>query len=138
MQTTPTPTRGARNHNPLNIRKGFNWQGEDPHRTDTDFEVFANDLYGYRAAFIIIRTYIKKHRCNTPARIITRWAPPSENDTAAYIACVVARSKLHPDIALAYEDSTRICALVSAMAWVESRAEPSQRILATAYGMTLK
>lgn len=133
--SSTVPNRGTRNHNPLNIRKCDQWLGQDVNKADKEFVVFSADVFGYRAAFIIIRNYIKKYRANTPAKIIRRWAPPTENDTAQYLAIVTARSRLHPDIPLAFEDSTRICALVSAMAWVESNATPSPQLLATAYGM---
>lgn len=129
-------TRGIRNHNPLNIRKGCNWLGEATNPTDTAFEVFQADVYGLRAAFCIVRTYIKKHHCNTLRKIITRWAPPQDhNDTAAYIATVTEHSGINPDITLAFEDSTRICALIKAMCLVESQYTPSDRLLSTAYYM---
>ncbi|MBR1425827.1 MAG: hypothetical protein IJ581_00070, partial [Paludibacteraceae bacterium] len=40
---------------------------------------------GFRAAFKLIRRYIREYRLTTPSAIISRWAPRSENDTDAYV-----------------------------------------------------
>jgi hypothetical protein len=41
--------------------------------------------WGIRAAFCLLRTYERKYHLNCIADIISRWAPPSENQTAQYI-----------------------------------------------------
>lgn len=67
-----------------------------------------------------MRTYIKKYRLNTVQSIIMRWAPPTENNTSAYLATVSAHltySALEP---LRWEQRDRICALLRAMAYVET------------------
>ena len=46
-------TRGLRNNNPLNIRKGNDWQGETK-GSDPSFETFQSMAYGYRAAIKIL------------------------------------------------------------------------------------
>ena len=43
-------------------------------------------LWGIAAAFVLLRTYINQYGLTTPRSIIARWAPPTENDTAAYLA----------------------------------------------------
>ena len=48
--------------------------------------------YGYRAAFRTLDTYRRKHGCVVLADYIARWAPPSENDTAAYLRTVCRRT----------------------------------------------
>ena len=126
--------RGLRNHNPLNIRKGNEWQGESK-GNDNEFETFINDAYGLRAGLIIIRKYIKVHHCDTIAKIITRWAPPTENNTEAYIRTVSQRCGIPAHERVVFSDSYRICQIVKAMCFVESRFEPSDRLLSTAYDM---
>lgn len=128
-------TRGQRNHNPLNIRKGNNWQGEISPQSDREFEQFSCDLYGLRAGMKILKAYVTKHNCNTLRRIITRWAPPSENDTNAYIAIVAKRAGVDADQKIAFGESIKICAIVKAMCYVESRYEPSDRLIAQAYAL---
>lgn len=129
--------RGIRNHNPLNIRKGNDWQGESPAGKDTAFEVFMNDLYGLRAGFKILKRYLSiSPKADTLSKIITRWAPPSDgNNTDAYIATVAQRSGLHPNERLVFADKYRVCQMVKAMCLVESQYEPSDRILSDAYDM---
>ena len=86
-------TRGLRNNNPLNIRKvaGQHWQGELlPSPTGEGsgerlFVQFSSIEYGLRAAFCILRTYRNKYKAVCIEDIITRWAPPTENDTRKYI-----------------------------------------------------
>lgn len=75
------------NNNPGNIRRtqGTPWQGEIvPSPWRAGFVVFDTLEHGYRAVLLLLNNYIAKG-FNTIEKIITRWAPPSENNTAAYI-----------------------------------------------------
>ena len=92
-------TRGIRNNNPLNIRHSADcWQGERAEQTDKAFVQFETMAYGYRAAWKTLESYWKYfHRTKQPFNvktIITRWAPPNENDTQAYIRTVLRLSSL--------------------------------------------
>lgn len=84
--------RGLRNNNPLNIRKGCRWLGLRDFPTDKEFCEFKTMAYGYRAAFVTLRTYYSKHDCRTLRKIINRWAPPSENDTENYLYIVLMKT----------------------------------------------
>ena len=88
--------RGIRNNNPLNIRIGNTWLGERPNPTDPAFEEFVTMEYGLRAAFIILRRYIRRYKKNTITSIVSTWAPASENDTLKYIDRVAALTKIDP------------------------------------------
>lgn len=61
--------------------------------TDRDFVEFKNMAWGYRAAWRILFNYFYRFfsmkRPFTVSTIIERWAPPSENDTKAYIDTVL-------------------------------------------------
>lgn len=113
--------RGIRNNNPLNIRIGNNWLGERPAADcdDPQFEQFISMRYGLRAAFCILRRYIKRYHRNSVAKIITSWAPANENDTNKYIAFVCGHMKCSADQEIHYGDKPTMCALVQAMAQVE-------------------
>lgn len=111
--------RGIRNNNPLNIRKGSRWIGLSPKQTDKSFCQFTSMVYGVRAGFLTLRTYICKHKCNTIEKIISRWAPPKENNTAAYISAVAKRTRLATDLPIRIADKKELCSLVSAMIEVE-------------------
>lgn len=126
--------RGIRNNNPLNIRIGNKWKGLKTPNTDGAFDQFISVQWGYRAAFIILRNYINKHKCNTVRKIISRFAPSSENNTAAYIKTVCKKTGYQPDQELRpiYADLAK---LVYAMAWVESMAVPSTNTLRYAWNL---
>lgn len=128
--------RGIRNNNPLNIEKGQPWQGLRPEQTDKRFCQFINLEYGFRAAFKILQTYFgKRPPVSTVRAIITRWAPPSENDTEKYINFVCQRAQLAPDEQLRYTDKKKMCRLVWAMAEMECGQSFSFGRIENAYAM---
>lgn len=82
-------TRGIRNNNPANIRRGSYWRGLVNKPTDKAFCQFISMSWGVRALLITLRTYVVKHHLHTVREIITRWAPPSDgNNTEKYIEYV--------------------------------------------------
>ena len=125
--------RGIRNNNPLNIRIGNTWLGEVPRPTDSDFEQFVSMKYGLRAAFVILRRYIRRYNRNTPAKIIRAWAPSSENNTKNYINVVCKRSNILPDEVIKFEDLDTMVRLVYAMAYMECGVEIPTKTLIEAY-----
>ena len=112
--------RGIRNNNPLNIRIGNTWLGEVNDPTDSEFEQFCSMEYGCRAAFCILRRYIKRYQLNNVQLIISRWAPKSENATQAYIDHVCNQMGCTPNTVIEYENRDEMCKLVAAMAVVEN------------------
>lgn len=80
-------TRGYRNNNPGNLRHGSKWQGLAPTQTDASFCQFVSMTMGMRALCKLLSNYIKNGH-NTIQKIVSRYAPSSENNTAAYIATV--------------------------------------------------
>lgn len=96
--------RSVRNNNPGNIRVGMNWQGEmlpankNPEQAaEKEFEVFATPAAGFRAMATIFETYVKKHGVTTIRGAISRWAPPTENNTGAYVNAVCQECGVMPD-----------------------------------------
>ena len=92
-------TRGLRNNNPLNIRHSKDrWVGARKEQTDKAFVQFESMAYGYRAAWKTLESYWRYyHDLPKPfnvRNIITRWAPPTENDTDNYIRTVLKLSGL--------------------------------------------
>ena len=112
--------RGIRNNNPLNIRIGNNWQGEVSKPTDKQFEQFVSMEYGVRAAFIIIRNYIKRYKLNTIEKICSRWAPSSENNTSNYIKTVVLMSGLSRKQELSFYSYDHMRRLFTGMCYAEN------------------
>lgn len=82
-------TRGIRNNNPANIRRGCTWKGLAEKQTDREFCQFVTMTWGVRALLVTLRTYVVRHHLHTVREIITRWAPPSDgNNTEKYIEFV--------------------------------------------------
>lgn len=91
---TTKPTRGILNHNPSNIRRGDPWQGLSAQQTDTEFCQFKDPTWGVRACARLLISYQDKYGIRSITDIISRWAPPNENDTSAYIRAVERSSGL--------------------------------------------
>lgn len=127
--------RGIRNCNPLNIRIGNTWLGEVNNPDDNQFEQFVSMEYGIRAAFLILRRYIRRYKLNTVELIVSRWAPDNENNTQAYIKNVCSSMKIEPSTPIQYEDKKTMCALVSAMAKVECGQAIDQAKIDRGYDM---
>lgn len=128
--------RGIRNNNPLNIRIGNTWLGERANPVDQEFEEFVSMEYGLRAAFLILRRYIRRYGKNTVTSIVSTWAPHNENNTLRYIDTVCHKTGLEPDEQIKYEDSTTMCNLVAAMAFVECGQPIDLKKIEKAYHMT--
>ena len=113
--------RGLRNNNPLNIRRdGQAWQGLCAVQTDRAFCQFKSMAYGFRAGFVTLHTYMTKHGLGTIGQIIRRWAPPSENNTGAYVRTVCELTHLDKDRPLSWSDEEVMLSVVQAMAYVEN------------------
>lgn len=97
MKIPVNAPRGIRNHNPGNIRHGDKWQGLAAEQPDSAFCTFTAPEYGIRAMGRILRNYRRKYGLNTVRGIINRWAPPVENDTAAYVNHVAQALGVGPD-----------------------------------------
>lgn len=92
-------SRGIRNNNPLNIRRSKDlWMGMAEVQNDHSFVQFKTMAYGWRAAFVLLtRTYYHTYRLYTIRAIVSKWAPASENNTAAYIQNVSKLTGIAPD-----------------------------------------
>lgn len=130
---TKKQPRGIRNNNPLNIRIGNTWLGEVPNPTDCDFEQFVSVEYGLRAAFVILRRYIRRYGRNTMRKIISAWAPSNENNTAKYIEVVAQLSGIDPDELIDFGHMETMCKLVEAMAVVENGQPISHESVVNGY-----
>lgn len=114
--------RGLRNNNPLNIRRTANlWQGLSKEQNDPDFFQFESMAWGYRAAFVVLRTYRNRYGINTVERIVRRWAPEKDgNDTEYYIRKVTVLTGLERKQIVDDQDPKTMMNLVAAMSRVEN------------------
>lgn len=113
--------RGIRNNNPLNIvRTNDKWQGLNSKQYDKRFCEFRDMAHGYRAAFIILKNYIKKHGWNTIEQIVSHWAPKNENDTAVYLFAVCQFMDEKKDYVMDFGKMADMLMLASAMTVMEN------------------
>lgn len=89
--------RGIRNNNPGNIEDGP-YARSLPGYTGSDgrFATFETPDAGGAAKDRLLGSYIDRG-FNTPNKIINRWAPPSENDSAGYARFVADKVGIGPD-----------------------------------------
>lgn len=118
-------TRGIRNNNPGNIRynPANQWQGQVG-KDDAGFVVFDKPENGIRALSVLLRNYQNKYGLNTIHDIIARWAPPNENDTAAYISSVSKQANLASYVNISLNDKATLTKIVNAIIHQENGINP--------------
>jgi hypothetical protein len=114
-------SRGLKNNNPGNIRlSNTRYRGEVQPSQDRAFKQFESMAHGYRAMFMLLYTYQKKHGLNTIREMITRYAPPVENHTNAYIDTVAKRSGIDANSRLTATNRDVMMPIAAAMSFVEN------------------
>lgn len=123
--------RGIRNCNPGNIRRGDPWQGLAPVQNDPEFCQFVAAKWGIRALARLLIAYQDRHGLRTIRGIVSRFAPDKENDTAAYIAAVIAHASddalTGPDEEIDLHRHPALAALVQAIIRQENGLQPYSR-----------
>lgn len=118
------PERGLRNNNPGNIIKsGIDWPGKVV-GDDPRFETFDSPEAGIAALGSNLLTYQRRYGLNTVQDIISRWAPSSENNTAAYVGQVAKALGVKPDQAINVADPATLRKLTESIIQVENGKQP--------------
>jgi hypothetical protein len=95
----PNTVRGLRNNNPGNLKlTSIAWQGKIPNSQNTDkvFEQFSTLKHGIRAMLKDLINDISKGK-NTVKKLISEYAPATENNTKAYINSVCSSIGVTPE-----------------------------------------
>lgn len=117
-------SRGLRNCNPGNIRRSnTKYQGEKTPSTDSAFKQFESLEWGYRAVFMLLHTYRVRGYGDTIEKMISRYAPPSENNTEAYISRLCRATGIDRDAPLDTLNSEQMVPVVCAISAVENGVE---------------
>lgn len=119
----PNAPRGIRNNNPGNIQKGVGFDGEVD-GNDQRFATFRTPEDGIRGLAVNLLTYQRQHGLDTVQGIINRWAPPSENDTGAYVRDVARAVGVEPGQRLDLGDRDTLQRLTSAIIQHENGMQP--------------
>ncbi|ETS33224.1 structural protein [Photorhabdus temperata] len=119
-------SRGIRNNNPGNIRWSDDWQGLVPEsqRTDNAFCQFVGPEYGIRAMIKILHNYNRKYGLKTVKGIISRWAPPNENNTEGYVNRVCKDTDVTCDQVVDVFNQVFMTKLIKAIITVENGSQP--------------
>lgn len=137
-------TRGIRNNNIGNIRVSKDqWEGATG--DDGSFVTFDTPDSGVRALAKNLMSY-GRQGYDSIEKIITRWAPPSENDTQSYINSVVAATGIPATQSIDLSNPDVLASLSEAIGYHEtgSRYDPEvyklgvSRALSGAGGITPK
>lgn len=126
--------RGIRNNNPGNLDKGNPWQGLVSNPSEPRFATFKDPTWGIRAIAVTLITYHDKRKAKNGSRIdtvrevIERWAPPSENDTKAYVQAVSKTVGVSADMEVDLHDYTILRPLVEAIIRHENGQGPLSTI----------
>lgn len=124
-------SRGLRNCNPGNIRQSkTRYKGEKSHSTDSAFKQFETLEWGYRAIFMLLHTYRVRGYGDTIAKMISRYAPPFENNTEAYISRVCQQTGIDRDQRLNTLNSVQMIPIVSAISAVENGVKAEEEVVA--------
>ena len=131
--------RGLRNNNPGNIRNSdaTDWIGEvkPSRKKDNVFEEFETMAHGYRALIKLLQNYRKKHKCQTIADFINRWAPRTENDTTSYILTVCRTLEVPSNYVPDVYDKSTMCAFAGAISLVENGLKPVMEEIEAGWAM---
>jgi hypothetical protein len=79
------------------------------------FQSFATPAAGIVATAALLQRYQDQHGLNTLRGIISRWAPPSENDTASLISRATAMTGFGADQPLNLHDASTLSGVTEAM-----------------------
>lgn len=113
---------GIRQNNPGNIRPGEPWAGAVGEQNG--FVVFDSAIHGIRALAKNLMAYQTRHGLLTIRGMVSRWAPPSDNnDTEAYIAAVCKACGVAPETEYLLTPD-RMYALVKAIIQHENGQQP--------------
>lgn len=119
--------RGERNYNIGNI--DFRPDRNRPGQVGSDGRcvIFETPEKGVQAAVEILHVYRDKYGINTLSGMIQRWAPPSENNTANYIAHMERHVGIGANEPLNLNDPVQVAKIIAAKGLMENGAGAMQR-----------
>jgi len=119
--------RGLRNNNPLNLRPvSGGWQGQVG-VDDDNFVIFSDISWGLRAYLLNFFSSINTHGTDTLREYINRYAPPTENNTSAYLTTVASDTGICADAPIP-TDTTDVTNILKAQLIVEIGADNAAMI----------
>lgn len=95
---------------------------------------------GIRAGFVILRNYItgyggRTKPFNTIEKIVSKWAPITENSTGRYIDFVCKDTGLSRYQKIDFKNRAQMVAIVDAMIFVECGQRVDREVIQSAYDL---
>jgi hypothetical protein len=116
---------GVRNNNPLNL----SYRGQEGTiASDGRFGIYGTPEAGVAAAERQLLKY-QAGGTDTLTKVIDKWAPPGDNDTAGYIAEVSKRTGIDPNQRLDFHDEKTASAIIAAMARRETGRDYDREVI---------
>ena len=124
---------GTELNNPFDLRdEGIPWKGLIGAKDR--FCEFDTIEHGLRAGFRDIHTAWKMDGLNSIRQIVSKYAPPSENDSTAYINAVCKETNLGPDDPLQLDVPENLCALgMAVLRQEQGKVDPSYNLTQAVY-----
>lgn len=91
---------------------------------DAAFCVFNTPVAGIRALAKVLINYKKLYGLNTVRQIISRYAPPNENQTTAYVQSVARQLGVLPDVVIDIEERGVLTVFIKAVIRMENGIQP--------------
>ena len=91
---------------------------------DGKFCSFISPVWGIRALCRNLISHFDQRGADTITKIITIWAPPTENNTQAYIGAVAGQSGFTADQVLNLHTYADLRSIVEAIVWHENGEQP--------------
>lgn len=111
--------KGLRNNNPGNLE----FRGQAGASSDGRFARFGTPGEGLSALAAQLDLY-NQRGLNTISKVVSRWAPPNENDTAAYVAAVSRKMNVAPNAKLDLRDANVLSKLMGSIIGQENGYNP--------------
>jgi hypothetical protein len=124
--------RGIRTKNPLLINYVPGQEGAVG--SDGRFGIYGSMEQGIASAERQLLRY-QDRGLDTLEKIINKWAPPSENDTPAYIADVSRRSGIDPHEQIDFRNRQQAVAVIASMARHETGQQLDPAVINRGVGM---
>ena len=130
--------RGIRNNNPLNL--GFvpgqvGLVSDAP--SDGRFGRYRTMEEGVAQAERQLQRYQTRDHLDTVRKMISKWAPPNENDTDSYVQAVSRAMGVDPDAPVSLNNQATAAAMISAMARRETGRSLDPAVVNRGVGLAL-
>jgi hypothetical protein len=115
---------GIRNNNPGNLRPDPNYQWAGATGVSGGIVTFGDSLFGIRALALDLFNKNTRDGLNTLEKLISKYAPENENDTASYVKTVASKTALKADAEISLRDASTCRKIITEIIAYENGPAP--------------